>query len=420
MRGGLPRRHEVLRAVRGAAEFHLSVMRRRQSSRTQILRPVRRASRRAGSARSRPRRTLCAKAPTPGRSSTLPGEMKQVTVLFCDIVNSTPLTERLGPEGMRDLVSRFSRRALPRCIVTAVRRRNLPATGSWRCSGRRSRRKTMCAVPCWPLLPYNGRSHEGGEAADPERFGADGANWHPHRSGRLRPGRRQFGDGLHGDRRYGQCRRPTSASRRAGNDPAERGDPPAGAGLCACRAGRTAHSQRQGRADPGLSLARCFASPLWAARSAIASYGSFCRSRERARDLEQFSSAGRKRARPSGRSRRRARHRQVSAACRVPPAGRRRTGDLGRRTLPLLWHRDPLPAGARSVAQQLRDCRDRQPRYQSPRRSAPAFARSGWIRTRMGRSCSICWKSRTSPARRHCQIPKRSKARLSRRCGNSL
>jgi class 3 adenylate cyclase/tetratricopeptide (TPR) repeat protein len=39
--------------------------------------------------------------------STLPGEMKQVTVLFCDIVNSTPLTERLGAEGMRDLVHAF-------------------------------------------------------------------------------------------------------------------------------------------------------------------------------------------------------------------------------------------------------------------------------------------------------------------------
>ena len=39
--------------------------------------------------------------------STLPGEMKQVTVLFCDIVNSTSLTERLGPEGMRDLVRAF-------------------------------------------------------------------------------------------------------------------------------------------------------------------------------------------------------------------------------------------------------------------------------------------------------------------------
>src|SRR6266446_2194401 len=44
---------------------------------------------------------------TPGTLNTLPGEMKQVTVLFCDIVNSTPLTERLGAEGMRDLVHGF-------------------------------------------------------------------------------------------------------------------------------------------------------------------------------------------------------------------------------------------------------------------------------------------------------------------------
>ena len=44
---------------------------------------------------------------TSGTVSTLPGEMKQVTVLFCDIVNSTPLTERLGAEGMRDLVHEF-------------------------------------------------------------------------------------------------------------------------------------------------------------------------------------------------------------------------------------------------------------------------------------------------------------------------
>jgi class 3 adenylate cyclase/tetratricopeptide (TPR) repeat protein len=40
-------------------------------------------------------------------TGALPGEMKQVTVLFCDIVNSTPLAERLGAEGMRDLVNRF-------------------------------------------------------------------------------------------------------------------------------------------------------------------------------------------------------------------------------------------------------------------------------------------------------------------------
>jgi class 3 adenylate cyclase/tetratricopeptide (TPR) repeat protein len=42
-----------------------------------------------------------------GAPGTLPGEMKQVTVLFCDIVNSTPLTERLGAEAMRDLVHAF-------------------------------------------------------------------------------------------------------------------------------------------------------------------------------------------------------------------------------------------------------------------------------------------------------------------------
>jgi class 3 adenylate cyclase/tetratricopeptide (TPR) repeat protein len=59
-------------------------------------------------------------APSPqtaGTISTLPGEMRQVTVLFCDIVNSTPLTERLGPEGMRDLVSAFIESSL-----TEVRR----------------------------------------------------------------------------------------------------------------------------------------------------------------------------------------------------------------------------------------------------------------------------------------------------------
>jgi class 3 adenylate cyclase/tetratricopeptide (TPR) repeat protein len=47
------------------------------------------------------------KAQSAGTVNALPGEMKQVTVLFCDIVNSTPLTERLGAEGMRDLVHAF-------------------------------------------------------------------------------------------------------------------------------------------------------------------------------------------------------------------------------------------------------------------------------------------------------------------------
>jgi adenylate cyclase len=35
------------------------------------------------------------------------GEFKHVTVLFCDIVESTPLTERLGAEQMHELIRWF-------------------------------------------------------------------------------------------------------------------------------------------------------------------------------------------------------------------------------------------------------------------------------------------------------------------------
>src|SRR5213593_1816632 len=44
--------------------------------------------------------------------SALEGERKQVTVLFCDLANSTPLAERLGPEGMHRLLNRFFEAAL--------------------------------------------------------------------------------------------------------------------------------------------------------------------------------------------------------------------------------------------------------------------------------------------------------------------
>ena len=42
----------------------------------------------------------------------LDGEHKLVTVLFCDIVNSTGLAERLGAEQMHTLLNRFFERAL--------------------------------------------------------------------------------------------------------------------------------------------------------------------------------------------------------------------------------------------------------------------------------------------------------------------
>ena len=44
--------------------------------------------------------------------SALEGERKQVTVLFCDIANSTPLAERLGAEAMHTFLNRFFEVAL--------------------------------------------------------------------------------------------------------------------------------------------------------------------------------------------------------------------------------------------------------------------------------------------------------------------
>src|SRR5262245_18607953 len=44
--------------------------------------------------------------------SALEGERKQVTVLFCDLANSTPIAERIGPEHMHTLLNRFFEVAL--------------------------------------------------------------------------------------------------------------------------------------------------------------------------------------------------------------------------------------------------------------------------------------------------------------------
>jgi class 3 adenylate cyclase len=44
--------------------------------------------------------------------SALEDERQQVTVLFCDLANSTPIAERLGPEHMHMLLNRFFALAL--------------------------------------------------------------------------------------------------------------------------------------------------------------------------------------------------------------------------------------------------------------------------------------------------------------------
>ena len=39
--------------------------------------------------------------------SAIEGELKQVTVLFCDLADSTATAQRLGPEGMHTVLNRF-------------------------------------------------------------------------------------------------------------------------------------------------------------------------------------------------------------------------------------------------------------------------------------------------------------------------
>ena len=128
-------------------------------------------------------------------------------VLFCDIVGSTPLTERLGPEAMRDLVSSFLETSLaevhryggmapqftgdgfmalfgaPLTQEDHVRRALLAAVAIQRARRQRRRCRTDWTCPC-------------GSASILD----------PWSLARLV----EIDDGSHGDRRHGQCRRPTS------------------------------------------------------------------------------------------------------------------------------------------------------------------------------------------------------------------
>ncbi len=81
---------KVLRTMRSGAGRPLSVLRLGQSSRTPVLRPMRRAAGPPGLQEAVAPRAICTETRRWAPRITLPGEMKQVTVLFCDIVGSTP------------------------------------------------------------------------------------------------------------------------------------------------------------------------------------------------------------------------------------------------------------------------------------------------------------------------------------------
>ena len=105
-----------------------------------------------------------------GTVSTLPGEIKQVTVLFCDIVNSTPLTERLGAEGMRDLVRAFLEASLAEVHRYGGTAPQFTGDGFMALFGAPLTQEDHVRRALLAALAVQRALHEGGEAADPELF----------------------------------------------------------------------------------------------------------------------------------------------------------------------------------------------------------------------------------------------------------
>jgi class 3 adenylate cyclase len=84
--------------------------------------------------------------------------MKQVTVLFCDIVGSTPLSEQLGPEAMRDLISSFLETSLAELQRFGGTAPQFAGDGFMALFGARWLRKITCSARCWPRSRSSVRS----------------------------------------------------------------------------------------------------------------------------------------------------------------------------------------------------------------------------------------------------------------------
>ena len=84
-------------------------------------------------------------------------EYKQVTVLFADVVHSMDIAAAVGASGSARSWPTSPTAARRWCSVTAARSHSSPATGSWRCSARRSRWKTTPFVLAWPPWVFRSR-----------------------------------------------------------------------------------------------------------------------------------------------------------------------------------------------------------------------------------------------------------------------
>ena len=84
-------------------------------------------------------------------------EYKQVTVLFADVVHSMDIAATVGAERLREIMADL----VDRCAAVVQRYGGtvdkFTATGSWRCSARRSRWRTTLFGPVWPPWAFRRR-----------------------------------------------------------------------------------------------------------------------------------------------------------------------------------------------------------------------------------------------------------------------
>jgi class 3 adenylate cyclase len=81
--------------------------------------------------------------------------LRQVSILFLDVVGSTTLAQRLDPEEVSAVMDGASRAVRPSLKSTAAARSSTPATTSLPPSVQMKRRKTMQNGPCAAASPYS-------------------------------------------------------------------------------------------------------------------------------------------------------------------------------------------------------------------------------------------------------------------------
>ena len=73
------------------------------------------------------------------------GELRRLTIMFADLVDSTALSTRIEPENYRTIVGRYRDEVVRAVNAYGATSRTPRATGCWRCSGTRRRTRTTYA-----------------------------------------------------------------------------------------------------------------------------------------------------------------------------------------------------------------------------------------------------------------------------------